>query len=145
MSGAKTSPVGTRNPAQYRAGSERVPAVGGASYDPSDRQHDGRRIDALAELVRAIAAAPKIDGEVRWGWLCVHQSVDGGYAVELGMPIRTGLGTYFSAHPLMDETWDGIVPRNYATPEEAVRALLDNIICRLPELKTANIGGDSRF
>lgn len=137
-------------------------------YDPSDRQHDGRRIDALAEIVRRMAVAPtgpRTQQEIErfpncgaWAHLTVRRHMDGGLAVELQMPSRASGGTYYSSHPLMDETWDGLVPVHYATPEDAVRALLDNVLYRLwpphdtPKTKPvqrepapANIGGDNRF
>jgi hypothetical protein len=169
MSGAKRSPVGDRSPAHIRAGTAHTPAGGAAPYDPSDRQHDGKRLDALAELVRQLVDAPHCDESVdrpwmfAWPQLCAWKSIDGSYSLHLIMPRRVERsGTYFSTDALMDPTWDGIVKREYGTAEEAVRALLDNVIYRVqgpavpdptkaPERParrahvSADIGGDERF
>lgn len=134
------------------------------TYDPADRSHDGQRVDALATLVRVLAdAQPSMFGAEPWAHICVAR-VRGGFSVELVMPSRIdGVvgGTYFSTDALMDPAWDGREPRHYGTAEEAVRALLDNVVYRLhgprerpaptpaPVTKRqplpANVGGDSRF
>lgn len=116
------------------------------SYDPSDRSHDSARIDALAVLLRKLAdAQPALGTQDPWAHLCAYKRrTDGTFAFEIVMPMRCGQASHSTVYALMDPAADPVDARYYDTPEDAVRALLDNVIYELhgpraPEVRLTHI------
>ena len=111
------------------------------TYDPSDRSRDSARVDALAVLLTRLADAETTEGTMDpWAHLCAWRKItDKTLAFGIVMPVRCGESTHCSTLALMDPEFDGKDARYYATPEETVRALLDNIVFELygPSAPTA--------
>lgn len=116
------------------------------NYDPSDRTHDSARLDALGVLLRKLAdAQPSLGQSDPWAHLCAYKRrTDGTFAFEIVMPVRCGQASHSSVYSLMGSVSETMDARYYDTPEDAVRALLDNVIYELhgpraPEVRLQHI------
>lgn len=158
------SPSGVPKASPAHIGAGTKPRPGGdfpAPYDPSDPAFDSQRIKALSAVLQRLAnAGPAMEGEGPWAHLSVFRR-SGQFAVELVMPQRAGMATYYSTSALMDPAWDGIEARYYDDLETAVRAMLDDVCVRLwghrprafqpvqrsepRAFSSASAGGDDRF